>query len=461
MAGRIYAHSVGKDFAFSDIYEDYAGLTFNPLSQTYFMTENQEDVILEIDQDGILLRTIDIHDVRRAGEIETDAEGITWMYGQTYAMVLEGGEEMAIATITSTTTALSRSNVKIYDLSGDPKGVTYNASEDALYWVSQAGPMRVVKSRINKATGNLDVIFNRDVSALPVSDLADIAYFPRLSPHMILISQSTRTIMEVNLNGASPVVMSTFSTLNWDIPKPGALTFNQFGHMVIVGKHVAETPEDDFSVFIPTGTLENKLPVALVQPIGPVADSNGNGNEPVTLNPTSSSDSDGAIVDYVWSVNGEVVAIGYGPVVPPFVYAFDVGTSTVTLTVRDDALASDTTSILVTVTDPFPNGIHPSAPFRQPDDMPRLSLNYVHPGAATSQAEIFTNITVEGPIRIHVYDALGAEVREIITPAFSPGEYRIPWDLRNTNGSEVASGVYHVIISIPGRTYREKLVVVR
>ncbi len=268
LAGRTFNRTLFYDFAFDPPYEDFAGITFNPLSQTLYMTDNKLDTIFEINGLGAPIRQINIAGLKAAGEAETDAEGITWMYGNTYALVLEGGEEMAVVTITSTTTAITRSQAQIFDLSGDPKGVTYKASEDALYWVSEVGPKRVIKARINPSTGNLDQLANINVESLPMLDLADIAYFPRLSPHMILVSQSSRTVVEVDLAGALPVVKSTFSLAGFAIPQAGGITFNHEGKMVIVGKHTSTAPEDDFNVFYPTAPIVNRRPTARITAFG-------------------------------------------------------------------------------------------------------------------------------------------------------------------------------------------------
>ncbi|MCG3206102.1 MAG: hypothetical protein KCHDKBKB_02829 [Elusimicrobia bacterium] len=356
LAGRSFTRIIGDDFSFSNTYGDFAGLTFNALTQTFYMTDNKLDKILEIQANGTLVRTIDIAGLKRAGEAETDAEGITWMYGTTYALVLEGGEEMAVVQITPTTTSIARAQARIFDLSGDPKGVTYKASEDAIYWVSEDNPMRVVKSRINEATGNLETITNIDVTGLPATQLADVAYFPRLSPHLLLISHSSRTIMEVDLQSGAPVLRSSFSLSGWPIPEAGAMAFGADGKMYVVGKHVGGVPEDDFNVFQGTGAFGNQLPVANAgNGTVTVYDIDGNGTEIVSINGSNSYDPDGAIISYEWRVNGTVIAQGYGPKVSTFTYTFGMGSSTVVLSVKDDVNATSQTTVTVTVNAKPPN----------------------------------------------------------------------------------------------------------
>jgi uncharacterized protein YjiK len=151
-------------------------------------------------------------------------------------------------------------------LFGDPKGVAYKHSEDALYWVSQATPKRVVKARIDPTTNNLVVISNLDVDTLPAADLGDIAFFPRLSQHPFLISQASKIIMEVNVQGSSPVLLSSFAIDPlYDIPRAGGLAFGSVDtRMYIVGKRTSGVPEDDFSVFAPTAPIANLPPAARI-----------------------------------------------------------------------------------------------------------------------------------------------------------------------------------------------------
>lgn len=267
VAGRTYTHIVGQDFPFTSTYGEFAGLTFNPLTQTFFMTDNQSDVILEIDSAGNLLRTINISNLKNPAETTTDAEGIAWMFGTQYALVMEGGEEMAIVQIGASTTTLTRSNATIFDLFGDPKGIAYRASENALYFISEDTPKRVVKSHID-ASNNLIIDANHDVDTLPMTDLGDIAFFPRLSSNPFLISQSSKTIVEVDLQSGTPIIRSTFSLSAWDIPRAGGLAFGANANMYVVGKHVSSTPEDDFSVFAPTAPVVNQNPAARIT-VGP------------------------------------------------------------------------------------------------------------------------------------------------------------------------------------------------
>ena len=75
-----------------------------------------------------------------------------------------------------------------------------------------------------------------------------------------------------------------------------------------------------------------------------VVDSDNSGAEDVILDGSGSGDGDGTIVSYVWSEGGNQIATGVSPTV-----SFAVGTHTVTLEVTDDDGASDTDTVIITV----------------------------------------------------------------------------------------------------------------
>ncbi|MFW6155499.1 MAG: PKD domain-containing protein, partial [Planctomycetota bacterium] len=76
-----------------------------------------------------------------------------------------------------------------------------------------------------------------------------------------------------------------------------------------------------------------------------VTDTDDSGDEVVALDGSGSSDSDGTIVSYVWEENSTQIATGAQPDV-----TLDVGEHTIDLTVTDDDNATDTDSVVITIT---------------------------------------------------------------------------------------------------------------
>ena len=92
------------------------------------------------------------------------------------------------------------------------------------------------------------------------------------------------------------------------------------------------------------GGSSNQPPVANAGPDQTVTDSDGNGSETVALNGAGSSDPDGTISSYVWKEGATQIATGATPSV-----SLAVGTHTLTLTVTDNAGATASDTVVVTV----------------------------------------------------------------------------------------------------------------
>ncbi|MGB5303116.1 MAG: PKD domain-containing protein [Gemmatimonadota bacterium] len=90
--------------------------------------------------------------------------------------------------------------------------------------------------------------------------------------------------------------------------------------------------------------LLNQPPVADAGADQTVTDADDSGAEDVTLDGSASTDADGTIVSWSWTVDGTEIATGEMATV-----AFDVGVTTVVLTVTDDEGATGTDNVTITV----------------------------------------------------------------------------------------------------------------
>ncbi|MFW6154715.1 MAG: PKD domain-containing protein [Planctomycetota bacterium] len=118
-----------------------------------------------------------------------------------------------------------------------------------------------------------------------------------------------------------------------------------YGHASING-----TPYFEGNIFHTGEAIPENPPVGNQPPVADagtdqtVTDSDDDGSEDVTLDGSSSYDSDGTISSYVWDEGGTQIATGATPTV-----SFAVGTHTVNLTVTDDDSATDSDSVVITV----------------------------------------------------------------------------------------------------------------
>jgi len=117
------------------------------------------------------------------------------------------------------------------------------------------------------------------------------------------------------------------------------------------GTHVIElTVTDNNSQFdadsVTIDIATNERPIADAGSDQEISDDDGDGSEDVFLDGSQSNDPDGVIASYEWYEGLTLLGSGQTLTVP-----FDVGQHTVTLTVEDNAGATDSVSVLVDVTD--------------------------------------------------------------------------------------------------------------
>ena len=83
------------------------------------------------------------------------------------------------------------------------------------------------------------------------------------------------------------------------------------------------------------------------------------------------------------------------------------------------------------------------------------------PSPAMSSVTILFLLTATGATRIDVYDVTGRIVTTLAAEEMAAGQHSIVWNLRDTSGSAIPSGVYHVRISTADWTGITNLVVTR
>ena len=70
-------------------------------------------------------------------------------------------------------------------------------------------------------------------------------------------------------------------------------------------------------------------------------------------------------------------------------------------------------------------------------------------------------VAVEGPVRVVVYDALGAQIRELVHQIQGVGLRTASWDGRDQRGLTAASGVYLLAIEMGGERRTRKVMLIR
>lgn len=96
-----------------------------------------------------------------------------------------------------------------------------------------------------------------------------------------------------------------------------------------------------------------------------------------------------------------------------------------------------------------------------PSSQPRISLGRPFPNPSIDRATLSFSLASEGRAELVVYDASGRLVRTIARAWMPQGRHIEEWNLRDSSGIAVATGVYFVRLSADGRTRTRKLAVGR
>ncbi len=102
------------------------------------------------------------------------------------------------------------------------------------------------------------------------------------------------------------------------------------------------TGNDD--VLVVVNAPAPSIPVANAGPDQATIDTDNNGNEEITLDGSASTDANGTITSYVWTINGTQIATGANPAV-----TLPTGGTTIVLTVTDNDGNTDTDEVVITI----------------------------------------------------------------------------------------------------------------
>ena len=70
-------------------------------------------------------------------------------------------------------------------------------------------------------------------------------------------------------------------------------------------------------------------------------------------------------------------------------------------------------------------------------------------------------LSVAGPVRVRIYNALGQMVRDLVEGQYSAGHYAVSWDGRNRNGVEAGSGMYFYVLETEQGIWPRRMLLLR
>ena len=88
-----------------------------------------------------------------------------------------------------------------------------------------------------------------------------------------------------------------------------------------------------------------------------------------------------------------------------------------------------------------------------------LHQNYPNPfnPSTTIQYELSTT----GAVQLSVFDALGRQVRRLISQEQSPGRYSVVWNGKNESGTLLSSAMYFVRLQTAGFVQTRKIILLK
>jgi len=210
------------------VFSDLSGITYNPNNDRLFGVRNDGN-LLEFDSEGNILRTISI------SSISADAEGITYMYNNFYAITDERVRNVHIVEITGSGSSLNITLNKTLTSDSDSgdganngfEGVAYDLVNDILYIgkegdsdFNNTGPeprIIVVTDPMNVPGNDMDPL-NNDFTISPACGNLDIAGLSMTANGTLLVvSDVCKMIYEVDPSNGS--LLDQLSIAEFDQPE--------------------------------------------------------------------------------------------------------------------------------------------------------------------------------------------------------------------------------------------------
>lgn len=97
-----------------------------------------------------------------------------------------------------------------------------------------------------------------------------------------------------------------------------------------------------------------------------------------------------------------------------------------------------------------------------PDVAPNgFELLQNYPNPFNPETKIAFRLPELGPVKLHIFDLLGREIRLLLDDSRAPGSYELSWDGRDNRGAAVGSGVYIYRLEAGNQALSRKMLLVR
>lgn len=216
--------------------DETSGLTWNPLTGTLFTVTGKNPQLVEFTPGGVILRRIRLDGF-------SDPEAVEALGDGRLAIVDERRRLLAVFALDPDTEHLDLADMATYDLGFAEAG---NKGFEGLAWNPQTRRLLLAKERDPQglfslpfpgedgAAGTLEPL----AMPLLVRDLSSVAIDPR-SGHTLLLSDESRLLVELDLNGQPRSFLSLFGGLNGlarGIAQAEGVAMDGEGNIYVVGE---------------------------------------------------------------------------------------------------------------------------------------------------------------------------------------------------------------------------------
>lgn len=206
-----FVYGCSKDYSFDNDYKlknytrtaprmrlanvrNASGITFNPDTNTLFLIQDSPTVIVELNDKGEILRSINVEKLN-------DTEGIAYLGNKRFALLEEGNSNIYFCSIDERTTKINFKDMVVLNLPVPPsntglEGITYDPENKCIYAIKEKNPKKIF--RIYLGTDKTDVPW--DLEKINIGDASDICFDPRTG-HLLILSQESRCITECTISG--------------------------------------------------------------------------------------------------------------------------------------------------------------------------------------------------------------------------------------------------------------------
>lgn len=216
---------------------DASGLTYSRKTKSLFLAVDQPPKIVELSLKGRVKRQMLLSGF-------DDTEGITWIEGDSFAVVEEQRGNIVLIEITADTKSIDYTKATKFAVDSIPmgnlglEGLTYDPAGKRFFAVKKMEPIRIYEIRLPaKKIGKAEVTspFNIEEVGLGLRDLSGVHYDTRTG-HLLLLSQESKCVVECTVGGREVsrlYLKAGIAGLDHSPFKPQGITLDKRGNLYL------------------------------------------------------------------------------------------------------------------------------------------------------------------------------------------------------------------------------------